>query len=173
MYLGLLDRESMLSYMFAAAFIKSEANIEWPPHVHRVLKLNTMQLIWWQEGLYAVLIWDLRAVIEWALNCGHNPADLCRSELRWFCVSVLCAWERIYQREAKLHPAERWGFDGWNWNMKWLHNLPARQRQESTGSIPIHTHFVGNNRSNEIWPAENKRGRTAGPISLHKDHFGK
>lgn len=28
MYLGLLDRESMLSYMFAAAFIKSEANIE-------------------------------------------------------------------------------------------------------------------------------------------------
>lgn len=44
--------------------------------------------------------------------------------------------------------------------MKWLHNLSARQRQESTRSIPIHSVFVGKNNSNEIWSVKKKKKKT-------------
>jgi len=55
--------------------------------------------------------------------------------------------------------------------MKWFHNLAARQREESTGSIPIHTHFGGKSQCNEIWSAKKKKMGQKG--TLKKDHFGK
>lgn len=71
----------------------------------------------------------------------------------WLCVHV-CDCVCTCLRTCALHQADNRGFGQQKWNMKWLHNLFARQSQKNTRSLPVHTLFVCTNGSNETRPAK-------------------
>lgn len=61
----------------------------------------------------------------------------------WTCVTVYMCTSSGSQQ----------GIWATEWNMKWLHNLFARQSQ-NTRSLPVHTLFICTNGSNETRPAK-------------------
>lgn len=57
-------------------------------------------------------------------------------------------------RTRALHQADNRRFGQQKLNMKWLHNLFARQSQKNTRSLPVHTLFVCTNGSYETRSAK-------------------